>query len=148
MATQHAAKYWKSAGRLPQPGVPVFIVDDDVSYLYSLGFFLKKDMRCRIYCYSSGEECLRNLKLRPRIIVLDYFLNSNDPSAINGMDVLKKIRQLSPETKVIILSGQETLQVAAETLKSGAYTYLIKDVHAPFSIKNILETLLGDFPRQ
>src|SRR5438552_2865427 len=106
--------------------IPIFIVDDDKSYLYSLGFHLKKDIKCKIYCYETGEDCLKNIYLNPSIIILDYFLNSENKNAINGLEVLKKIKKLKPETYVVMLSGQETLQIATNSLKSGAFTYVIK----------------------
>ncbi len=139
----YQAKQWRGRKRVPDPQVPVFIVDDDMSYLYSLGFYLKKDSRCKIYCYSSGEDCIRNLYLNPRVIILDYYLSTDKPGAMDGLDVLKKVKLMKPETKVIMLSGQETLQVATTTLQSGAFTYVIKDVHAPFSIRNIIDILCG-----
>jgi len=124
----------------------VFIVDDDPQYLHSLGFYLKLDSPCKIYCYASGEECLRNMQLNPRLIILDYYLNSDDPKSLNGLDVLKQVKSLSPDTKVVILSGQETLQVATDSLKLGAYTYIIKDTQAPFTIRNLIEEFCNDVP--
>lgn len=124
----------------------VFLVDDDMSYLYSLGYYLKRDTKCKIYCFRSGEECLANMRLKPRIVILDYFLSAGD-IGMNGLEVLKKIKELSPRTKVVILSGQETLQVATASLQSGAFTYIVKDLQAPLSIKNIIDAnCSGDVP--
>jgi hypothetical protein len=46
----------------------------------------------------------------------------------------------------VILSGQETLQVATASLQSGAFTYIVKDLQAPLSIKNIIDAHCSGAP--
>lgn len=123
--------------------IKIFLVDDDKSYLYALGFYLKKELKYTIYCYETGEECLKNLHLNPQLIVLDYYLNTEEPDAINGLDTLKLIKRRKPKTKVVMLSGQETLGVAISSLKSGAFTYVIKDLRALFAIKKTIEEIFN-----
>ena len=135
---QHAPQYKKAKiDKAFEPEMPVFVVDDDPAYLNMLGFYLKKNTNCKVYCYFSGEECLQNINLNPRVIVLDYYLNEN----MNGIEVLKQIKKINPETEVVMLSGQETLQVATDSLKSGAFSYVIKDRQAFYSIRKIIEDL-------
>ncbi len=134
-------KYETTKKELSEKSIPIFIVDDDPSYLYALAFYLKKNTKCKIYCYESGEECLQNMKLKPRIIILDYYLGNENTGIMNGAAVLKRIKTNSPETKVIMLSGQETLSVATDLIKEGAFTYVIKDTEAPVTIRNIVDTL-------
>ena len=122
-------------------GIPIFIVDDDLSYLYSMSTLLKKNPLYKVYCYTNGEDCLKNIKLNPFIIILDYFLNSGKPDAINGLEVLKKIKH---KTKVIMLSGQKTLEIATSSLNLGAYTYIIKDINALASVIHAVDVLCND----
>ena len=138
---EHEVKYQKKKEDVDLTDVPLFIVDDDPSYLYSLAFFLKRDRNYKIYCYTTAKECLNNLELKPKIVILDYFLSAGNADAANGMDVLKQIKRISPRIKVIMLSSQERLQVATDLIKSGAFTYVIKDTQAFFSIKNAVDTL-------
>ena len=121
----------------------VFIVDDDIAYLYPLVFYLKRKTGYKIYCYTTGEDCMRNIDLSPLVVILDYNLNPHLPNKMDGMDVLKRIRRVSPETKVIVLSGRDTYQAVENSLKTGAYSYVLKDAAAISSIKNILYTLCG-----
>jgi ActR/RegA family two-component response regulator len=46
---------------------------------------------------------------------------------MNGLEILKKIMHVRPETKIIILSGQEKMEVAVDTIKHGAYDYIVKN---------------------
>ncbi|MES2284177.1 MAG: response regulator [Bacteroidota bacterium] len=139
-----SSKYKKGKNSDPSSIVPIFIVDDDLCFLGALGFRLKQNLMYKVYCYTNAEECMKNMQLNPSIIILDYLLNTEKSDAINGLDILKKIKNRKTKTKVIMLSGQKTLEVAISALKSGAYTYLIKDINAIASVLRIVNTLCLD----
>lgn len=119
----------------------IFIVDDDNLYCHSLAFYLKSHFDYEIYCYSSGEKCLEHIDHLPKIIILDYYLNSMGTGAMNGLETLVQLKKKAPQTKVVILSGQETLKVATDALKLGAYTYVIKDAQTLASLTKIIHEL-------
>lgn len=121
--------------------ISIFIVDDDVSYMYPLVFYLQRKTGYKIYCFTTGEECVNNISLEPGIVILDYNLNPQPPNSMNGLDVLRKIKKLSPGSKVVILSSRDTYQAVENSLKTGAYTYVLKDTAAITNIKNIIYTL-------
>jgi DNA-binding NarL/FixJ family response regulator len=128
--------------------VTIFLVDDDVSYLYPMGFFLQRNTFHKVYCYTSGEECIHNMHLLPDLIVLDFNLNPEKPNTMNGLDVLKEIKRLRPKTKVVILSGRDTLQGVAESLKLGAHSYIIKDLEALSSLKKLIDNICDDINKE
>jgi two-component system OmpR family response regulator len=107
----------------------IFLVDDDKLFLTSLTHQLKTMFKSetKVLSFSSGEECLKHLAENPDIIILDYYLNSKYKDAMNGLEVLKKIMHYNSETKVIMLSGQEKMEVAVDAIKHGAYDYIIKN---------------------
>ncbi len=121
--------------------VSIFLVDDDLSYLYPLGFYLQKNTEHMVFCYTTGEECVKNLDKLPDLVVLDFNLNPELPNTLNGLDVLKEIKARSPETKIVMLSGRDTFTGVVESLKLGAYTYVIKDIEALTTLKKIIDTL-------
>ena len=128
---------------------PVFLVDDDESYLSALGFRLMKDddhHDYKVYCYSTGEDCIHHLTLEPKLVILDYYLNANDPKAMSGMDVIRKIKLLRPEIPIVVLSGQHSMNIALETLHQGVYTYLLKDKTALGKVEAIIHSFLSDGP--
>jgi two-component system response regulator AtoC len=123
----------------------IFIVDDDVSFLYPLVYYLQKNTLYKIYSFTSGEECMKNIKkLKPRLLVLDYNLNPQAPNVMNGPDVLKQIKNLSPKTKVVMLSSRDTHQAVVKTMELGAYSYIIKDTEAIMALRNIIHILCND----
>ena len=119
--------------------VSIFLVDDDISYLYPLVFYLQRNTHYKICCFTSGEECMENIKLNPALAIVDYNLNPQPPNTMNGLDVLRQLRNLSPKTKVVMLSSRDTYQAVIDSLKMGAYSYVLKDLEAISSIKNIIQ---------
>ncbi len=104
----------------------VFIVDDEPIQSEMLKDHLSQHFGYKFKLYDSGEGAIKDLQLNPRFIVLDYHLNAHLPNAKNGVEVLKMIRETNKEARIIMLSGQDKLEVAIESLKYGARDYVIK----------------------
>ena len=126
----------------------VCVVDDDDLFLKAMKHFLqdKWQERIKITLFHSGEEFLKYLQRhKPDIVILDYMLNSFYPFAMDGHSVLQKIQQTDPEAKVIMLSSQNKMEVALETMKNGAFDYIIKNdialLKTQTSIKNAIESI-------
>ena len=125
----------------------VFLVDDDNMFLTSLEHHLQQKLKhnFRIRSFPTGEVCLKNLEQRPDIVMLDYLLNGQDQHAMNGVQVLERIKLVSPATTVIMLSGQDKMQVAIDCLKHGALDYVVKNenvfLRAQNAIKNAVHTI-------
>jgi DNA-binding NtrC family response regulator len=128
--------------------ISIFLVDDDLAYLYPLGFYLQKNTDHMVYCYRSGEECIANLYKAPDVIILDYNLNPEEPNAMNGLNVLQEVKGAMPKAKVVMLSGRETFSGVVESLKLGAYTYVIKDIEALATLKKIIEKIAEEKPTE
>ena len=119
----------------------IFVVDDDPMQLQMLKDHLKSRMNVTVETYSTGEECLNNLDKNPDAIVLDYHLNSVDKAARNGLDILKAIKKRSPNTEVVILSGQDKIDVAVDTMANGAFDYVVKAESAFLRTENKIKNI-------
>ena len=108
----------------------IFIVDDDPMLTEALQDYLTRSVPHQISVFSTGEECLKQLSQLPDIIVLDYYLNSVNKNAADGMQVLQTIKKQYPHVHVIMLSAQEHYGVAMRSIQKGAEQYVIKDEHA------------------
>lgn len=130
-----------------QNALPLFLVDDDKIFLTSLSHQLKTMVKQEspIKTFSTGEEFLKQLKNEPSVIVLDYYLNSSYKDAMNGLEVLKRVMSINPDAKVIILSSQDKMEVAVDTIKHGAYDYIVKNenvfLRTKLSIINAMDAI-------
>jgi CheY-like chemotaxis protein len=118
----------------------IFIVDDDpfinmlvVKRFTSEGF--------RLEAFSYGEDCLIALNKNPDLIILDYYFVNNDHKVMNGMEVFDKIKELKPETPVIMLSGQDKGEIVLELARKGIDDYIIKDNNLIDNLKIAIEEL-------
>lgn len=105
----------------PKHSLSIFIVDDDAfcrtlyeQHVRNLGY-------SQISVFSDGQECLNHLTDQPDVIFLDHRMEPLD-----GLDVLRKIKRFNPDIYLVVISGQEDLQVAINALKYGAFDYIVK----------------------
>src|SRR5579884_1458584 len=95
--------------------IKVFLVDDDRMFTESLVHSLS-DNKTEVEVFATGEACLEKMKQEEAgVVILDYCLNSDYVHAMNGIQILNKIKQASPDTKVIMLSSQDDVTVAVDT---------------------------------
>lgn len=120
----------------------VILVDDDFIFLEMLKESLIDNPDYNIIAFQSGEECLQQLHLNPDVIVLDYFLNSENPDAKNGLEILKEIHKINPKSKVVILSGQEDGNLVYDFVRENATNYVVKDDNAFENIKKAIENIV------
>jgi len=120
----------------------VFIIDDDYLMLEMLKSALDDLENIMIYTFMTGEDALVNIDLKPEIILLDYLLNSVNEDAMNGLTVLKQLKQYLPDSKVFILSGQEDLEVIYKLNQYNADNYFIKDENAIVNVKNTIKNMI------
>ena len=120
------------------------LVDDDAQMSEMLkDFFSGRFPSSVISSYPTGELALQGMFEAPDLIVLDYHLDSADPAAMNGLQVLKKIKEQFPDVPVIFLSGQEKAEIAANTMKYGAYDYVVKNESAFHRLDILTNNILG-----
>ena len=123
----------------------IFVVDDDAMFQSMLKDHLAdNNSNFIVQGFLSGEDCLKQLDRKPDAIILDYFLDSIEEGAANGLDILKQIKNQYPEMPVIMLSSQHRYGVAAQTLIEGAYYYIIKDDDAFEKANEMVNELLDD----
>ncbi|MFH2142932.1 MAG: response regulator [Bacteroidota bacterium] len=121
----------------------IFIVDDNKIFLDTLDYQIKKSFsdNFQIKKYATGEECLKEIHLRPHIIILDYLLDSQKPEAMNGIEVLKRIKEINNKIVVLMLSSQDRIDVAVDTIKYEAFDYIIKNESAFMKVQITLNII-------
>jgi len=102
----------------------IFIVEDNQVYNKLLTEYLGKQGYSNVKSFFSGEECVEAIKkgAAPEVVIQDYFLEN-----MNGLEVLKMVKKLKPEAEFVFLTNNESMEVAVNTIKYGAYDYIIKD---------------------
>jgi len=120
----------------------IILVDDDFIFLEMLKESIVDNSDYNIVAFQSGEECLNHMHLNPDVIVLDYYLNSENPDAKDGLQILKEIHNINPQAKVIILSGQEDGNLVYDFVRENATNYVVKDDNAFENVKTAIEDII------
>ena len=105
-----------------QKNLKIFIVEDDLWYSSMLDYYLSLNPDYVIQKFDTAKAFLAKLHEKPDVVTLDYSLPDQ-----TGDQLLKQIKEISPDTKVIIISGQEDVKIALDLLKKGAHDYIVKD---------------------
>jgi DNA-binding NtrC family response regulator len=118
----------------------IFLVDDDALFLKSLEIDFGQNTETIIKMFPSGELCLENLSQNPDIVVLDYHLNGINKDAMDGLDTLIRIKTSNPQIPVIMLSSQDSIEVAVNCMKHKAFDYIVKSETAFMRLEKAITT--------
>lgn len=117
--------------------IHILIIDDDPAFTSSLMRLLRIKSPYLVDTQNDPQQALVDVEKKAYdCIICDY----NMPR-LNGHEVLKKIKQSSPNTPVIILTGTDKLSAAIDCLKSGATDFISKPIKTPELIKAIEEAI-------
>ena len=115
----------------------ILLVDDENLILYSLGVTLRRD-GSEVTAVANGKDALREIRRLPYDIC---FLDVNLPDA-NGLDLMKTVRQISPATRIVIMTAADLNNVQMSYLHNNACHFLPK----PFNLDNV-RSLVDDISR-
>jgi two-component system nitrogen regulation response regulator NtrX len=108
------------------------IVDDEPSIRTSLEGVLE-DEGYKVVCAGDGRAALKTMEEEmPDLVLLDIWM-----PGIDGIETLKRMRELNPALQVIMISGHGTIETAVSATKLGAFDFIEK----PLSLEKTLVTI-------
>lgn len=114
----------------------ILIIDDDKDICLTLSRFLIKN-GYQVEIAGSGEDGLQILRNHSiDLILCDYRLPD-----YTGLEVLQKIKILSPKSAVVIITGYSDVRTAVDTFKYGASDYVTKPLFPDELLVTVKETL-------
>ena len=112
----------------------ILVVDDEAAALKTLSHLLRKEGYEVTTC-QSGAAALTELRQREFDVVLTDLRMKN----VDGMEVLRRARELQPEGEVIVITGHATLDSAVAAMKDGAFHYIAK----PYRLDEVRQVVKG-----
>jgi len=105
----------------------LLIVDDDEGVLKQLKWALLDEYE--VLTASNKEDALQLAREgNPALIALDVNLQGDSSPSTGGILVLEEIKKIIPDSKVIMITGNDTKEVALEAIAKGAFDYYLKPV--------------------
>src|SRR6266403_411759 len=99
----------------------LLLLDDEVNLCRSLGRALQRD-DLQVDTFTNPAEAVDALSRSSYTLALVDLLMP----AMGGLDFLREVRRLSPDTLVVIMTAYATIQTAVEAMRAGAFDYLQK----------------------
>ena len=116
----------------PSPQALIYILDDEIITVRRLVHSLGKD-GYRVEGFTSAAEVLARLREQaPDVLITDVRLNDAD-----GVSLVPQVKNLSPRSQIILITGYASVDQAVQAIKSGAFNYLAK----PFRLEELRHTV-------
>jgi len=104
-------------------GSRILVVDDEPIALQNMKHVLEKD-NLVVFTAGSGRDAIRLVDEESfDVVVTDLKMED-----VDGMQVLKRVKEVSPLTEVIVVTGYASVETAVEAMKMGAFYYLSKPI--------------------
>ena len=114
----------------------ILFVDDEKELLFTVDEYLSQ-RGYNITVVNSGLKALELTKKKR----IDVVITDLKMPEINGIELLKAVKEYQPETEVIILTGYGSIETAVEALKLGGYDYLQKPIKLA-RLKTLIDRVL------
>lgn len=115
------------------PKSVVLVVDDDKNICKMIEIHLRKEKSYEVRTATNGESCLKNVReSMPDLVLLDIQM-----PGIDGIETLKRIKEIEPLVPVVMMSAHGTIEKAVESMKMGAHDFIQK----PFESERLLVTV-------
>ncbi|QDV27711.1 sigma-54-dependent transcriptional regulator [Aureliella helgolandensis] len=105
----------------PPNGLRILFADDEESLQDLMSMELPR-MGHRVTVCPDGESAVREARSES----FDCLLVDLDMPGIHGIEVIRQVRELSPETEAVVMTGKESLETAVAAMRYGACDYLTK----------------------
>jgi DNA-binding NtrC family response regulator len=106
----------------------ILLVDDDIRILSVLKSLLTEEKHAVTTCHNGLDAIETCLEQKFDVIITDLMM----PGA-NGIEVLKEVRKIYPDTLVLLITGFASIETAVQAIREGAYDYITK----PFKLEEI-----------
>ena len=119
----------------------VLVIDDEEDILFTIKMLLKKHIGS-VFTESNPFHLPRLIRQhQPDLILLDLNFRSSATTGEEGLNWLAKIKEVSPETQVIIITAHGDVEIAVRALKQGATDFIEKPWHNEKLLSTVRSTL-------
>src|SRR5207249_81492 len=99
----------------------VLLVDDELTMVQMVGELLRHEGH-EVFPFTNGQAASAALTLHsPELVITDLYF---DKTRAQGLEIVRKARELNPPAVVIVITGFGSIETAVEAMKNGAFDYL------------------------
>lgn len=103
----------------------IMIVEDDRDVRESLGLFLTEFLNAEVLTFSEPGCAIAAINVfKPQVAIVDFGLQR-----MNGIELTKKIKEISPYCYVAMISATDSVSLAVEAMRAGCQNFVKKPFH-------------------
>ena len=110
----------------------ILVVDDERSIRITIGEFLKRQ-GYSVAMAENADEAITYVSGNPCDVVLTDIIMPR----VSGITLMKRLRELSPDLRIIVMTGEPTVETATEAVRAGAHDYLPKPIQKEELLKAV-----------
>lgn len=115
----------------------VFLIEDNQTEGMLLKLALSSNPDLEIEHFTNAADMFAQIDQNPKIALVD--INLPD---INGLDLIKQLKEKLPEIKIIVISAQRDVDMIAQIQEQNVYNYLVKSEGVLAYLKNVISDLI------
>jgi len=120
------------SNRGPRDSVTVLVVDDEPSNLASIEKIFQRD-GMRVLTADGAKTALELVRShRIQVVLTDLMM-----PGVSGLELLKAIKQVSPDTEVVMMTAYGTVETAVQAMREGAYDFVEKPLKRMTIVKSV-----------
>ena len=116
--------------------IKIFVVEDDQMVGKLIQRTLESKLDAEVTHFTNAEDCLNQLHDNPDIVTVDYNL-----PGMNGLKLMNAIKEYNDGIAVVLVSGQEKLEVVVESYQKGAKEYILKNDSMLANLENAVKNI-------
>lgn len=129
----------------------VSLIEDNQMYLNGIASKIRDAVpNIRLGAFSRSSSFLNYLRHKPEIAIVDF--NLDQRSELEGIELIRALKEKSPQTKIIVLTGDQDIKTAVNCLNEGVLDYIIKSDKAidqiAEEIKSIMTTMIREIEQE
>lgn len=120
----------------------IYIIEDNPVERTMLVDYLGKYPNLTIKEFANGDLCVKDIvisKTTPDLILLDYFLDSEITTSKDGLEILTRLKEISPSSEVIMFTSIDNERINELARKKGAMNYIVKGPSSYAKLDNMLQ---------
>jgi len=121
----------------------IYVVEDDSSARMMMLDFLEQYKGVTVKGFITGEACIGEIlhsKVLPDVVLVDYYLEASLAGKYHGLETLVKIKEISPQTRIIMFTSVDKEHIIKLAKENGASDYVIKGPKGFDEIKSIIDS--------
>jgi DNA-binding NtrC family response regulator len=131
--------------KTPQPQRPIVVIDDEPHILLAVDTTLRMSGLNHVVTCDDSREALAILQTKGASVVL---LDLNMPH-LNGRELMPRILETFPDLPIIVITGTIDVETAVQSMKAGAFDYIVKPVDESRLVTAIHQALrFGELRRE